>query len=140
MTVPFNPFFLHTVQAGQVKSISTKGDTVQGTFTTKLRYPASRQEGDAHEAVRDRDPDFWNDAQLSALLQGKGRPDQRQVDDHEPVRCSRELLLGFGPTLLIVGLFVLIARRAAKARRRAWARSATSGARRRGASIRKRSA
>ena len=41
VTVPFNPAFLGEVQAGQVKSISSKGDTVQGTFTTKLRYPAN---------------------------------------------------------------------------------------------------
>ena len=39
VTVPFNPFFLQTVESGQVKSISTKGDSVQGTFATKLRYP-----------------------------------------------------------------------------------------------------
>src|SRR5580704_19276632 len=32
VTVSFNPFFLEQVQAGQVKSISSKGDTVQGTF------------------------------------------------------------------------------------------------------------
>src|ERR1700730_17585582 len=37
VSVPFNPYFLQEVQAGQVKSISTKGDSVQGTFTTKLR-------------------------------------------------------------------------------------------------------
>ena len=37
--VPFSPYFLNQVQAGQVKSISSKGNTVQGTFTTKLRYP-----------------------------------------------------------------------------------------------------
>src|ERR1700676_3288769 len=34
VTVPFNPFFLAQVQGGAVKSISTKGDTVQGTFRT----------------------------------------------------------------------------------------------------------
>src|ERR1700722_13143530 len=37
--VPFSPYFLTQVQAGQVKSISSKGDTIKGTFTTKTRYP-----------------------------------------------------------------------------------------------------
>src|ERR1700736_6727271 len=41
VSVPFNPFFLQEVQAGQVKSISTKGDSVEGTFTTKVTYPPS---------------------------------------------------------------------------------------------------
>src|SRR5208282_2185145 len=41
VTVPFSPFFLTQLQAGEVKAISTKGDTVQGTFKTKLRYPPS---------------------------------------------------------------------------------------------------
>ena len=37
--VPFSPYFLNQLQAGEVKSISSKGDTIQGTFATKLRYP-----------------------------------------------------------------------------------------------------
>src|SRR5271165_2474520 len=41
VTVSFSPYFLEQVQAGQVKSISSKGETVEGTFKTKLRYPAS---------------------------------------------------------------------------------------------------
>ena len=43
VSVPFSPFFIQEVQGGQVKSISTKGDQVQGTFTTKVRYPPSDQ-------------------------------------------------------------------------------------------------
>ena len=39
VTVPFKPFFLQQVEGGQVASISTKGDSVQGKFKTKLRYP-----------------------------------------------------------------------------------------------------
>ena len=41
VTVPFSPYFLEQVKAGQVKSISSKGNTVEGKFKTKLRYPAS---------------------------------------------------------------------------------------------------
>ena len=39
MKVPFSPYFLQQVQAGKVKSISAKGDTVKGTFAAKVRYP-----------------------------------------------------------------------------------------------------
>ena len=81
-------------------------------------------------------PSFWNGSQLSALLQEKGV----EINAKSPNPGQSllvELLLGFGPTLLIVGLFVLLARRAAGGGA-AWARSAASGARARGASIRRR--
>ncbi len=114
VTVSFNPFFLQAVQAGEVKSISSKGDTVQGTFTTKLRYPPSDEKATPTKQFATEIPSFWNGAQLSALLREKG------VEvNAKPTTTSQsllaELLLGFGPTLLIVGLFVLIARRAARA-------------------------
>ena len=114
VTVPFNPFFLQEVQSGQVKSISTKGDSVQGTFTTKLRYPLSDKKATPTTLFATEIPTFWNDTQLSALLKEKG-----VVINAKSTTTSQsllaELLLGFGPTLLIVGLFVLIARRAARA-------------------------
>ncbi len=114
VTVPFNPFFLQEVQTGQVKSISTKGDTVQGTFTAKLRYPSNDKKATPTTLFATEIPTFWNGAQLSALLKEKG------VEiNAKPTTTGQsllaELLLGFGPTLLIVGLFVLIARRAARA-------------------------
>jgi len=114
VTVPFNPFFLEEVQQAQVKSISTKGDTIQGTFRAKLRYPSSDKKATPTKQFATEIPTFWNDAQLTALLKEKG------VEiNAKPTTTSKsvlaELLLGFGPTLLIVGLFVLLARRAAKA-------------------------
>src|SRR5881394_3906993 len=39
VTVPFSPYFLNEVNAARVKSISSADNTIQGTFTTKLRYP-----------------------------------------------------------------------------------------------------
>jgi cell division protease FtsH len=112
--IPFSPTFLSDVQVGQVKSISSKGDTLQGKFTTKLRYPAGEEKATPTTLFATEVPSFWNGAQLSALLQAKNVQINAQ-----PTTTSQsvlvELLLGFGPTLLIVGLFVLIARRAAKA-------------------------
>jgi cell division protease FtsH len=114
VSIPFNPTFLSDVQAGQVKSISSKGDTIQGTFTAKLRYPPSDKKATPTTLFATQVPSFWNGSQLSALLQSKNVQINAQ-----PTTTSQsvlvELLLGFGPTLLIVGLFVLFARRAAKA-------------------------
>jgi cell division protease FtsH len=114
VTVPFSPYFLEHVKANQVNSISSKGDTVQGTFTTKLRYPASDKKATATKRFATEVPSFWNGSQLSALLQEKGVRINAESTSTSQSLLS-ELLLGFGPTLLIVGLFVLFARRAAKA-------------------------
>jgi cell division protease FtsH len=113
VTIPFNPFFLQEVQAGQVKAISTKGDSVQGTFASKVRYPPNSKTATPTTLFSTEIPTFWNGGQLSALLKEKG-----VVINAKSTTTSQsllaELLLGFGPTLLIVGLFVLIARRAAR--------------------------
>lgn len=111
--VPFNPTFLSEVQAGHVKSISSKGDTIQGTYTTKLRYPAGSKKATPTTLFATQVPSFWNDTQLSALLQEK-KVEINAESTSTGQSLLAELLLGFGPTLLIVGLFVLIARRAAK--------------------------
>ena len=114
VTVSFNPFFLQAVQAGEVKAISSKGDSVQGTFTTKLRYPPNDTKATPTTLFATEIPTFWNDTQLSALLKEKG-VEINAKSTTTTQSLLAELLLGFGPTLLIVGLFVLIARRAAKA-------------------------
>ena len=109
--VPFSPYFLNQVTAGEVKSISSKGDTIQGTFKTKLRYPASDTKATATTLFSTQVPSFWNNAALTTLLQSKGV----QVNAQSTTTSEslvEEILLGFGPTLLLVGLFVLFARRA----------------------------
>jgi cell division protease FtsH len=109
--VPFSPYFLQQVQAGNVKSISAKGDTIQGTFATKVRYPPSDQKTTPTTLFSTQVPSFWNGAALTSLLQSKGI----QVNAQNPnpgTSLVAELLLGFGPTLLLVGLFLLLARRA----------------------------
>ena len=109
--VPFSPFFLNELQAGQIKSISSKGDEIQGTFKTKLRYPPTDTKATATTLFSTQVPAFWNNAQVAALL----RAEKVQVNA-EPTTTSEplleEILLGFGPTLLLVGLFILLMRRA----------------------------
>jgi cell division protease FtsH len=112
-TVSFNPFFLKEVQEGRVKSISTKGDTVQGTFKVKLRYPAGDEKATPSKLFATEIPTFWNGAQLSALLKEKD-VEVNAKSTATSTSLLGELLLGFGPTLLLVGLFLLVARRAAR--------------------------
>jgi cell division protease FtsH len=113
VTVPFSPYFLTHVKAGTVDTISSKGDTIQGKFKNKQRYPESDKKATPTKEFATQVPSFWNGAQLSALLQEKGvRINAESTTTSESLLA--ELLLGFGPTLLIVGLFVLFYKRAAK--------------------------
>ncbi len=109
--IAFSPFFLSEVQADQVKSISSKADTISGTFTTKVRYPPGDAKATPTTLFSTQVPAFWNNNALTALLQQHNV----QVNAQNPnpgTSLLAEILLGFGPTLLLVGLFVLLARRA----------------------------
>jgi cell division protease FtsH len=108
--VPFSPYFLHQVDAGRVASISSKGDTISGTFTQKIVYPPGKN-GTKTTLFSTEVPTFWDNAALTRQLQSKGV----QVNAQNPNTGSSvlaEILLGFGPTLLFVGLFYFLARRA----------------------------
>ncbi|MFZ0387689.1 MAG: ATP-dependent zinc metalloprotease FtsH [Solirubrobacteraceae bacterium] len=111
--VPFSPYFLSQVQSGKVASIASKGDTIQGTFKTALRFPTTDTTAKPTTLFATQVPSFWNNAQLTALLRSKGvQVNAKSTTTTTPVLVS--VLLGFGPTLLIVGLFILFARRAMK--------------------------
>jgi cell division protease FtsH len=112
--VPFSPYFLKQVEAGKVESISSKSDTIQGTFTEKLKFPADNKKATPTTLFSTEVPTFWDNASLTKLLQSKGV----QVNAQNPnpgTSLLAEILLGFGPTLLLVALFVFIGRRAARA-------------------------
>jgi cell division protease FtsH len=114
VTIPFSPYFVKEVQAGKVKLITTKGDAVQGTFTTKIAYPQGSKTATPTTLFATQVPAFWNGSQLEALLTANHVEINAQSTTATTSLLS-EILLGFGPTLLIVGLFVLLARRAAAA-------------------------
>ena len=111
--VPFSPYFLDQVEAGRVKSISSKGDTISGTFTRQLVYPVGSKTKPT-TLFSTQVPTFWDNAALTRQLQAKGV--EVNAKNPNPGRSLlSEVLLGFGPTLLLVGLFVLLARRAQSA-------------------------
>jgi cell division protease FtsH len=108
--IPYSPTFLSQVQSGNVKEISSKGDSIQGTFKTKVRYPAGATSASTSFATQV--PSFANNQQLSATLESKGVTIDAQQPSTGPSTLT-SIIVGFGPTLLLILLFVFIARRAA---------------------------
>jgi cell division protease FtsH len=109
--VPFSPYFVSAVQAGQVASISSRGDTIEGTFRVAVRYPPQDPQAAVTRLFSTEVPTFWNDNQLTALLQAHNV----QINASSPTQRGSVLtglLFGFGPTLLLVGLFIALSRRA----------------------------
>src|SRR5215467_13023179 len=112
--IPFSPTFLAQVDNGNVKSISSKSDTISGTFTNKVTYPANDKKAKPTTLFSTEVPSFWNTDALTAQLQAKGV--EVNAKNPNPGRSLiSDILLGFGPTLLFVGLFLLLARRAQSA-------------------------
>ena len=113
VTIPFSPFFISEVKAGKVASITTKANAVQGVFKEKVIYPANSKSATPTTLFATQVPSFSNGGQLETLLTSRGVV----INAQSPTATTSllaEILLGFGPTLLIVGLFVMFARRAAK--------------------------
>ena len=112
--VPFSPYFVRQLEMGHVKSITSTSGAIQGTWTVALRYPTGDRKATATRYFSTQIPSFWSNQQLTQELLSTGV----QVNAKNPnpgTSLLAELLLGFGPTLLLVGLFILLARRAQSA-------------------------
>jgi cell division protease FtsH len=107
--VPYT-LFRAQVEAGNVASVTGIEDAITGQFKSPVRVPVDDQ---TQEVTRfsTRRPQFAADDNLWGLL----TEHNVEVSAEPPPGPSllERLLLGFGPTLLLVGLFVLLARRAA---------------------------
>ena len=108
-------FFRDQVQAGNVSEVTSQADQIEGSFKRLVRYPPGTpaageraQDVRRFETVR---PEFAMDDELLKELIAKDVEVNARPLDARPIWQS--LLFGFGPTLLLVGLFVLFARRAA---------------------------
>jgi cell division protease FtsH len=110
--VPYNPTFIQQIERNNVEDISSKGTTVQGTFKHEFKYPPTGKDSKVSKYFDTEVPTFANTDQLSNLLQEHG-----VTVNAKPAEEGRgflaNLLLGFGPTLLLIGIFVWLARRAA---------------------------
>jgi cell division protease FtsH len=107
--VPYT-LFRTQVEAGNVASVIGIEDAIDGQFKNPVRVPVDDQ---TQEVTRfsTRRPQFAANDNLWELLTEKNV----EVSAEPPPGPSllERILLGFGPTLLLVGLFVLLARRAA---------------------------
>jgi cell division protease FtsH len=107
--VPYT-LFRAQVEAGNVASVTGIEDAIDGQFKNPVRVPVDDQ---TQEVTRfsTRRPSFAANDNLWELLTEK----DVEVSAEPPPGPSllERVLLGFGPTLLLVGLFVLLARRAA---------------------------
>ena len=113
VTVPFSPYFLQQVQAGKVSSISSTSGAIKGTFKEKIRYPANDSKATPTTLFATQVPSFWNTNQLTEELTSQGV----QVNAKNPnpgTSLLTELLVGFGPTLLLFAIIYFFIRRAAK--------------------------
>jgi cell division protease FtsH len=111
--VPFSPYFLNQVDAGHVKSISSKSDTIQGTFAKKLAVPNGGKTTKT-TLFSTEVPTFWDNTALTKQLQAHGVEVNAQ-NPNPGTSLIAEILLGFGPTLLLLALFWFIAQRARSA-------------------------
>ena len=109
--VPYSPFFLQQVRSGNVRTITSTGDTVQGDFKRQTRFPAGKG-GTLATKFKTEIPAFADTDSLSRLLQSEGVVINAQPLDSGP-SWWQSLLLGFGPTLLFLVLIFWVFRRAA---------------------------
>ena len=105
-------FFLTQVSAVNVAEITSTGDTIEGQFTKQVAYtPSGETKSEQVERFTTQRPSFADD-NLFAQLQSNNVPVNANPPD-APAPIWQQLLVGFGPTILLVGLFYFISRRAA---------------------------
>ena len=109
ITVPYNPTFLTQVRAGNVASITARDTVIQGAFKHAIRYPAGDRHATASTEFATQVPEFANTAALDRLFQQQGVT----VTAKQPAGTPwwQTLLVGFGPTILFIGLWIWLMQR-----------------------------
>jgi cell division protease FtsH len=109
--VPYQPFFVNQVQAQNVKEISSKGDSIEGELKTEANYdPPGDDKPVQVTKFKTEVPSFIDHGQLTNILTQAGVVINAEAPDSGRSLLG-SLLLGFLPTLLIIGFFIWIARR-----------------------------
>jgi cell division protease FtsH len=102
MTIPYTEFRA-LVDAGQVKEVTSSGDAIQGVLDRELE-----RNGERSKEFSTRRPFFAED-NLLAKLERNGVTISARAPDERPL--WQVIVVGFGPTLLLVTVLVLIFRR-----------------------------
>jgi cell division protease FtsH len=109
--VPYQPFFVNQVQAGNVREITSQADSIEGQLNRTASYdPPGSGKPVQVKLFKTQVPAFIDRRALTQLLS------QRQVVINAKAPDTgrsllANLLLGFAPTLLLVGFFIWLARR-----------------------------
>jgi cell division protease FtsH len=112
VTVPYT-LFKEQVTKGNVQAIYSRGDTITGRFKTPVTYPpAGEQTAKAVSSFTTILPSFV-DPGLEAFLIGHGVEISAKPIEEGGSSWST-LIFGFGPTLLFIGFYIWLFRRAAK--------------------------
>jgi len=110
INVPYT-VFKQQVSAGNVQDVTSRADVIQGTFKQAFKYPPDQSDAPSSTQFQTVMPQFA-DPGLETLLESQGVIiNARPLD--EPRVWWQTLLLSFGPTLLLIGLFFWISSRAA---------------------------
>jgi len=112
--IPYYPTFLQQVEAKNVSQISSTGDSIQGTFKNAIKYPPTGSNSETSTYFSTQVPSFASNQELETLLQDNGVTINAEPTNTGPSLLT-SLIFGFGPTILLVALFVLLMRRAAAA-------------------------
>ncbi len=118
ITIPYT-FFKQQVEAGNVADVTSVGDAIQGSFKSNTTYPPQGSKAPGADAPKPRTsmqfrtqrPAFA-DQELERRLDEKGVV-IKAIDEN--ASSWFKVLVGFGPTLLLIGAFVWLSRRAAAA-------------------------
>jgi cell division protease FtsH len=109
--VPYQPFFVDQVEAGNVSEISSQEDSIEGELKREATFdPPGSDKPVKVTKFKTEVPAFIDPAAVTRLLTEKN-----VVINAKPPDTGRSLwvtlLLGFLPTILLVALFVWFARR-----------------------------
>jgi cell division protease FtsH len=108
--VPYSPFFLKQVSAGNVLEITSRGTAIQGRFRKPAAPRSVRPAGRFGTEI----PAFADTNALSRLLQSKNVVINAESLDSGIV-WWKSLLFGFGPTIVFLLLIVFLFRRFGRA-------------------------
>jgi cell division protease FtsH len=111
--VPYQPFFLEQVEAGNVETITSREDSIEGELKKPARYdPPGDDEPVEVDRFKTQVPAFIDRTGLTRLL-----TEQRVVINARAPDAGRSfllsLLLGLAPAFLLVGFLIWLSRRQA---------------------------
>ena len=110
LTIPYSTFRTQ-VKDHNVAQVTATGETIQGTLRASIHYPAGTT-GATSKLFKTERPVFANDQIFQQLLAEGATVGAKSTTSSTPLWES--LLIGFGPTLLLVGLFVMLLRGASR--------------------------